>query len=172
MESFKSFLGGVAATVLGGLVLMMIWGKFGATETPLPASASPSIDTTDQSPIAFLAPTIRFFESGDTTIPRVDRVYLDSFPQANTRYVNWELSVSHKPAPDYKKFYVVAVFYRSDGIEYARETLQTYIEKGWTDSYHTWGWGWSTPGYWPKDKYRVELSVDNQSLVSGNFVIY
>lgn len=172
MESLKSFLGGVAATVLGGLLLIWIWGKNGSNEALVPASANPSIDTADQSPITFLAPTIRFFESGDTTVARGGRVYLDSFPQSTARYVNWELSVSHQPAPKYKKFYVVAVFYRSDGIEYARETLPTNLEKGWTDSYHTWGWGWNTPGYWPKDQYKVELSVDNQPLVSGNFVIY
>ena len=116
-------------------------------------------------------PYLKFNESGYDSIPKTQRDYKTQFSKSTSRYINWELNLSH-PAPGQRiDFEIEAVYYRSDGNVLARNKRKTYVKSEWTSSYHNYGWGWKTPGKWPLGKYRVEVYIKNEKVTSGSFEI-
>lgn len=179
METFKSFLGGIAATVIGGLLVFYILQKQGffqqSGEAPLAQALVPeeteSLKETDAI-FSYHSPIITFYESGDSTIDKENRIYEIRFDHQKARYINWELTLKYEPVGVRKRFQVLAVYRKADGSELARETLDTYVEKDWGESYHTWGWGSEEPGFWQKGKHSVELYIGGNKVTEGQFEIY
>ena len=117
---------------------------------------------------------IRFFESSVFAPyrPWHARVYTTTFNRQTTRYVNWELSLTHPPNPEGIEYAIEAVFYRSNGSVLGRRTLETSLWRNWTSSSPTnWGWGWREPGNWPPGRYRVDLFIEEQRVASGAFEV-
>lgn len=179
METFKSFLGGIAATVIGGLLVFYILQRQGVFqqkgEAPIAQEETPQAapaEVEETGLFSYHSPTITFYESGDSTINKEDRVYQNRFNHEQARYINWELTLKYEPMGVRKRFPILAVYRRADGSEVARETLDTYLEKDWNESYHTWGWGSAEPGFWEKGTHTVELYIGGNKAIEGQFEIY
>lgn len=178
MQTLKSFLGGIAATVIGGLLVFYILQRQGVLQPKGEAPERPQTVQQEEPAEAidglfsYHSPTITFYESGDSTIGKEDRTYETRFDSQQARYINWELTLKYEPAGVRKRFQILAVFRKADGSEVARETLDTYIEKDWNESYHTWGWGSAEPGFWEKGNYTVELYMSGNKVIEGQFEIY
>ena len=69
-------------------------------------------------------------------------------------------------------FKIDAVYYGPDGKVFANQSIDSYIDPTWQDSYHTTGWGWDSPGNYPLGTYRVDVSIDGQLVGSGSFSIH
>lgn len=179
METFKSFLGGIAATVIGGLLVFYILQRQGFFEskgasTILQETPPPPASPTEEQDALFSyhSPSMLFYESGDSTIDKAARKYETRFDRNKARYINWELTLQYAPVGVRKRFGILAVFRKADGSEVARQTLDTYVEKNWSESYHTWGWGSAEPGFWEKGTHTVELYIAGNKLIEGQFEIY
>jgi hypothetical protein len=136
-------------------------------ETPPVTSPSSGIPV----PGVKVAP-LQFFEGPhDKSQPKSDRVYRFSFDRRSTRTVWWELDLTY-PQPNRRiEFKVDAYWYRPDGTEMGRQTLDGYVQSDWTSSWHTRGWGWSDGGHWASGTYRVDLYVGDTRVASGTFQI-
>lgn len=178
METFKSFLGGIAATVIGGLLVFYILQRQGffqrQGEAPVSQEIIPEAEPLVENDglFSYYSPTITFYESGDSTIDKADRKYETRFDHKKARYINWELTLKYEPVGVRKRFPILAIFRRADGSEVARETLDTYVEKNWNESYHTWGWGSAEPGFWEKGAHTVELYIAGNKVTEGKFDVY
>ncbi|MDX1939460.1 MAG: hypothetical protein SFU99_02855 [Saprospiraceae bacterium] len=175
METFKSFLGGIAATVIGGLLVFYILqrqGFFDKDEPPVVIEEAPKTEIEEAARFSFYNPKLRFYETGDTSIAQADRVYQDSFPQKDVRYINWELEIQYGKADTRRPFHILAIYTQSNGEELSRLTLDTYADKDWDNSFHNWGWGWTEPGNWAKDTYTVALFIGGNEIVKKAFVVY
>ena len=178
METFKSFLGGIAATVIGGLLVFYILQRQGIFqpkgEAPVAQEAMPEAEPMEETDglFSYHSPTITFYESGDSTINKEDRAYETRFDSQTAHYINWELTLRYDPVGVRKRFSILAIYRRADGKEDARETLDTYVEKDWNESYHTWGWGSAEPGFWEKGMHTVELYIGGNKVMEEQFEMY
>jgi len=173
MELFKGMIGGVLATVIGGLILLAIVRPFSGNggdsipqETPLVAATAPV-----PSGFSFHSPKLHFYAS-EQEIPVAERRYQTRFSKDSLAYLNWELNISYTKKEGRIPFSIMAVYSHSDGSEFARQTLETYVDKGWSNSYHNWGWGWDKPGEWPKDTFTVALYIQGNMVKQGKFEVY
>lgn len=112
---------------------------------------------------------VRFFEGGRAHPPADERVYTSVFKRQTTRFINWQISLVYPPAPAPIAVEVEAIF-SGPGGEVARQTSTFNINKGWTNSRHFRGRGWSEPPFlWPVGQYRVDLRLDGEVIASGEF---
>ena len=101
------------------------------------------------------------------------REYAKYFPKNTTRYVYGELNLKHPDAPFWKTdFELEVVYIKPNGDVFTRFTVDTYIESGWTSSYHTFSWGWDTPGYWQTGWFQVEVYYKGNLIASEQFSVY
>ncbi len=114
---------------------------------------------------------LRFFEGGLPPLPRKDRIYADRFPKEKSRFVFWELTLAHPSLKEQKRFRVEERWYGPDGAVLARQHLEAFVEPSWVRSYHNHGWGWDEAGRWPPGRYRLELSVDGETVAEGAFEV-
>ncbi|MBN2244430.1 MAG: hypothetical protein JW755_01155 [Candidatus Aminicenantes bacterium] len=115
---------------------------------------------------------IKFYEGDKNGVPYGQRKYRERFARSNSRFIYWELNLRH-PAPERRlDFAVDAVWYGPDGSEFVRQTLNTYLEGTWTNSYHPWGRGWDEPDNWIPGIYIVELFHKGQKIAISAFEIF
>jgi hypothetical protein len=115
---------------------------------------------------------VRFFEGPqDRTPAKPERVYLNSFDRGTTRMIFWELHLVYPHPSQRLDFKIDAVWYRPDGSEMARQTRDAHVMPEWTGSDHTFGRGWADAGHFTPGTYRVDFSVQNVPIASGNFHI-
>jgi len=116
---------------------------------------------------------LQFFEGPhEKTLDKSDRVYRFSFARSSARSIYWELDLSYPNPSQQINFKVDAYWYKPDGSEMGRQTLDGYVKPEWSTSWHTLGWGWSGAGNWTPGTYRVDLYVANSRVASGTFQIY
>jgi hypothetical protein len=175
VEHLKGMFGGILATVIGGLILLAIIRPFSSKGESTPGVQEETTEEepeTEYTPFSFYSPKLRFYASGED-IPDLDkRRYQTRFAKDSLAYLNWELNLSYGKAKKRMPFSVMAVYYHANGDEFARQTLETYADKDWENSYHNWGWGWDKPGEWPKDTFTVELYIRGNMVKKGAFVVY
>ncbi len=117
---------------------------------------------------------VKFFESGYDATPKDQRVYRTSFSRTNSRYIAWELNLTH-PAPGTRRNFVVdAIWFNAYGTEIFRSSLNSYIDATWTTSYRNSGYGWRevSNSTWSAGTYRVDLYVEGAKVASENFTVY
>ena len=114
---------------------------------------------------------MRFFESAPILVLGAAREYSQTFDQSSTRYIYWELSLTH-PAPDQRlTFAIDAVFYRADGSIFTVQMGSFNVEANAVASTHVKGTGFDQPGNWNADSYRVDLSVEGVLVASETFQV-
>jgi hypothetical protein len=130
---------------------------------------------------------LRFFESGATLPPAVERRYTTRFPLATTRFVVGELDLAH-PAP--ARWLPVPIeallFFRDAAGERViqRRVFQTAAAADRSNTYHMDFFGWEddyyygragsttqSPRRWLPGSYRVDLYVTDVKVASGSFEI-
>ncbi|MBN2416945.1 FecR domain-containing protein [bacterium] len=136
---------------------------FEVTGAGQPVYDIPSLDANVKS--------LRFFEKGKDFLPVDQRVYHNRFSSSNTRYISWDLYLTYPKQARRRDFIVEAVWYRSDGSEYARMTQNCYQPKGWDESLHNSGWGSETKGTWKPGRYRCELFIQGEKIAEGTIEI-
>jgi hypothetical protein len=116
---------------------------------------------------------LKFFEGPRNPTPeKSDRVYRTDFDRNNTRSIYWELNLAY-PAPGQRiDFKLDAIWYRSDGSELFRQSIQAYAMPTWKNSWHTIGYGFEGPGKWTPGQYRVDLFCRGARIASSSFSIY
>ncbi len=146
--------------------------------TPTPTE-SPLEPTTELTEPAWYIPridagvtSVQFYESDSSGVPLGDRTYNYSFPQTETRFINWELNLEHPSVVERTDFSVHAIFYYPDGSIFAEQDLSTFLDPGWPTSSHNHGWGWEEAGNWLNGIFRVDLFVDGELIARGSFEIY
>lgn len=113
--------------------------------------------------------SIKFFEGGSDGTARNLRSYSNIFTTAS-RFVYWELNLTHPTRASKTNFEVQHIWYK-DNQEWARGTLNTFLEPTWGSSYHNDGRGWPEAYKWTPGSYRVELFVDGEKITYGTFTI-
>jgi hypothetical protein len=175
----KSFVEGISSDLsLWSLVEQAEQGNFtGEINQLLAGSHNPDTPQPDAQPatIPSLNATVtalNFFEGGNDGVPSGQRIYRTRFSKSEARFIFWELNLEY-PAPGRRRdFDIGATWYKPDGSVLTNQTKPAYLESNWTNSYHSYGWGWEEPGNWQPGSYRVELSVQGQRVASGVFEIY
>lgn len=113
----------------------------------------------------------KFFESGDDLPPAGERQFATFFPKDTTRFINYQLSITY-PAPGNRvDFALTARYYKPDGSLWTELEHRAYVDATWTNSWHTYGWGWSRPGNWQTGTYTVRLFDGATEITSGTFNI-
>lgn len=114
---------------------------------------------------------IEFFEGGDESPAKDDRVYDVYFDQATTRRIYYEVHLEYPERTSTQGFQLNVFIYGPDGNLFAEYTGNHQVEVGWDSSWHTKGWGWDSPGNWDLGTYWVEFSVDGELVATGSFEI-
>lgn len=115
--------------------------------------------------------SVRFYESGGDIIPYGQRNYRTMFKSADARAIWWEAFIEHPSPASTVHFDLEVAFYDPQGNELTRHVKKTFIEHGWTSSYHTLGFGWRDKGNWKPGIYRVEFFYRNKRIAQGSFEI-
>lgn len=115
---------------------------------------------------------VQFYEGPfDPFTEKSKRVYRYSFDRFTARTIFWEVDLNY-PALDRRiEFPLQAVWYRADGTEMARQTLNAHADATWKHSWHTLGYGFKEPGHWRPGTYRVDFFYNNGKVATGTFQI-
>lgn len=116
---------------------------------------------------------LRFFESGDEVSN--ERTYQFGFASSDVRYIYWELNLALPPIERRSRinFIISALWHRTDGTIYAKQTHNGYIEPDWKTSWHRNGWGSNVRGEsWKAGDYKVELFVNDKKVASNWFRVF
>ena len=115
--------------------------------------------------------SLRFFESGYDAMPKQERQYTNRFDIQTTRYINWELDLVYPVVSTRIDFNINAVWYRSDGSVFWRQSLASHVLPDWKNSYHNYGRGCKTPPCNDNRKgwYKVDLFVGPNRIASGSY---
>jgi len=114
---------------------------------------------------------LRLFEAGSNAPPPDQRSFLSRFDASSTRYVYWELDLTH-PAPGHRiQTAIRCVYLRSNGVTFGESNWTITVDSGSTQSQTTYGLGWPTPGNWPADSYRVECWADGKVVAQRSFSV-
>lgn len=168
IQSVKSILTGVVATVIGGIVLLWLIGIIPIEQTTSPLNES----SLDQSkPFSFYSPVIKVFEGSGTIIEQSDRVYQDTFSASQLTYIYWELVVNHAELKEDVPVTILSVYRNDKGEELTRMNYESTSRKGWKASMYTWGWGSAQPGYWKSGEHVIELYYSGNLIGSKKFHI-
>ena len=115
---------------------------------------------------------LRFYDRAfDHALPWDTRVYKTTFSHLTTRVVGWEVHLVYPPQAERVEYEIEAVYYRSDGTVFARQSLDSYVDAGWTNSRPSWGWGYRLPLQWEPGSYKVELFLEGQLIASEEFEV-
>ena len=117
---------------------------------------------------------VKFFESAYDAPEKDQRIYRTSFSRTASRFICWELNLTH-PAPGMRiNFMVEHIWYNPHGTEIFRGSFNTYIASDWTYSYHNSGYGWreTSASTWVAGTYRVDLYVEGGKIASESFSVY
>ncbi|MDR4504242.1 MAG: tetratricopeptide repeat protein [Candidatus Scalindua sp.] len=114
---------------------------------------------------------LRFYESGMEDTPYGQRTYQTLFSQSGARYIYWELILAFPKQNRRTDFNIMAKYYDPEGNLIREWVTNSYIETGWTSSYHNSGYGWNEPGKWKQGTYRADLFVEGQRVASGTFTV-
>lgn len=134
------------------------------TPTPTPA---PSYDIPV---IRANVADLKLFESGQGILPQAQRSYTTTFNKNSTRYVNYELTLSHPAPATTEYFYFEHVWYKG-GVVINRNTASHYIENNWTSSSFTGGYGGVAYGSLEPGSYKLEIRHEGTVIASKTFDI-
>ena len=116
--------------------------------------------------------SFRLYESGVVDLPQKERKYGTIFTQSQTRCINWEVQFEYPSTQNRVDFTLKAIWYRADGSIVTEQTFQTYTNKGWNGSFHSFRYGTNKLGEtWQKGLYRVELYADGKKIVERPFEV-
>ena len=113
---------------------------------------------------------IRFFESGAELPDRRRRIVTTTFDALTTRFINLELELEYPPASRRTEFRVECRFAGPDTTA-RTPVIQAVVEKGWTGSFHTAGWGARQNGGWPAGTYQVACTEEGQKVAAASFEV-
>lgn len=117
--------------------------------------------------------TLRFFETGWELPEYGKRQYLDTFRRGSTRFISWELNMTHPKHSRRINYDIDSVWYKPDGTVFYRGTRNAYVEPNWSSSWQSASCGWAnySPTNWPVGVFRVELFVSGQKIATGTFQV-
>ena len=69
-------------------------------------------------------------------------------------------------------FTIYSTWYYPNGTTVPNQTVQTYVDPGWTEPVINSGRGWQRAGMWTRGTYRVDLFVDGNRIGSASFTMY
>ncbi|HLZ18018.1 MAG TPA: caspase domain-containing protein, partial [Smithellaceae bacterium] len=117
---------------------------------------------------------VKFFESAYDAPDKDKRIYRTSFSRTTSRYICWELNLTHPAAGVRKNFTVEHLWFNPYGNEIFRGSFNSYIAGDWTYSYHNSGYGWRevSTKTWVAGTYRVDLYVEGSKIASESFSVY
>jgi len=115
---------------------------------------------------------VKFFEASNTSPPLGSRVYQPQFDHRTTRFVYWQLDLTCPSVANRVDLTIYATWYYQNGTVFGNQTVNTYVDPGWTQPAISSGRGWQRPGFWKRGTYRVDLSVNGNRITSGSFTIY
>lgn len=115
--------------------------------------------------------SMRFFESGQASLPYSERQYQDEFSASGVRFINWELIVEH-PSPGKEIKYKVEAFWKNrNGSVFNRQIVQTGMGPNWQLGYTTCSLGDNASGAWLPGSYSVELRAGGRRIAEGYFKV-
>lgn len=114
---------------------------------------------------------MKLFEGPPILPPGAERFYSLEFNVSDTRYIYWELSLVHPPPGQEQALNITAVYTRTGGIVFTEHAYSNPILASAVNTAHVKGSGFSTPGQWPADFYRVDLSVEGVLVASETFQV-
>lgn len=111
---------------------------------------------------------INFFEGPYNPQPKDQRQYRVSFDARTTRYINWEINLTHNAPGRPVTFQIYSEWFKSGELFY-RYTVDHTIQSDWTYSYNSHGYSMAP---WTQGIYRVDLSINGEKIASEYFDVY
>lgn len=111
---------------------------------------------------------LNFFEGAYSPQPKDQRQYRIGFDARTTRYINWEINLTHTAPGRPVTFEINSEWFKSGEMFY-RHTLTHTIQADWTYSYNSHGYSMAP---WTQGVYRVDLSIAGQKIASEYFDVY
>lgn len=112
--------------------------------------------------------SVKFFEGPYSPPEKEQRQYRTGFDRRKTRYINWELNLTHKPPGQTVYFRIDSEWYKNAKLFY-RYSMNATIEADWEYSYQSHSYNM---GQWSRGIYRVDLSIGGQKVASEYFDVY
>ena len=115
---------------------------------------------------------IRLFESTKAGLPRKERIYLNTFEAASTRYVNIEMTLTKRFQQESKfPLELQFHFYNDSGQQKAYMYYFKEIEGNKNALILDTGYGSDKGGYWFEDKYTLEVVFMDQLIAVVPFEV-
>jgi hypothetical protein len=118
--------------------------------------------------------SLRFFESGQDSLPFEERVYHRRFAGEGTRWVNYEITLAYPKAKLGRPISITCVWSRDGPMQPIRQVLDNNYDSAATYRIYNRGLGRvDGRGFAErKGKWKAEIYVEGQLVATGTFEIY
>ncbi|TVQ96787.1 MAG: DUF4214 domain-containing protein [Desulfovibrionales bacterium] len=114
---------------------------------------------------------VLFFEQPREGVPADQRDFRTVFDQHSTRFISFELRLSHPALGAVTQIPINALYYRQDGSLLGEAPFTMTIQPTWTGTRTANGLGWPEPGAWTPGTYTVRFSEGGREIASASFQI-
>lgn len=116
--------------------------------------------------------SMRFFESGQSSLPYPERKYQNEFSASSVGFINWEMIVEHPSLGEEISYKVEALWKNRDGSVFNRQAVQTRMGVNWELGYTTCSLGVEGTGKgWIPGNYSVELRIGGKRIAEEYFSV-
>jgi hypothetical protein len=100
------------------------------------------------------------------------RQFASRFPKSSTQFVYYQIEIENPWKYISVEYKLLARYYKPDGSVMGEIEDQIVTKPEWETFWHTRGWGWEKAGNWPPGVYRVEIFIDSEHRITGEFTIF
>jgi tetratricopeptide (TPR) repeat protein len=100
------------------------------------------------------------------------RQFASRFPKSSTQFVYYQIEIKNPWKYISVEYKLLARYYKPDGSVMGEIEDQIVTQPERETFRHTRGWGWEKAGNWPPGVYRVEVFIDSEYRITGEFTIF
>ncbi|GAC1350439.1 MAG: hypothetical protein NVSMB27_32980 [Ktedonobacteraceae bacterium] len=116
--------------------------------------------------------SLRFYRGASITPEMAQRQFASRFPKSSTQFVYYQIEIKNPWKYISVEYKLLARYYKPDGSVMGEIEDQIVTKPEWETFWHTCGWGWEKAGNWPPGGYRVEIFIDSEHRITGEFTIF
>lgn len=119
----------------------------------------------------FTVESLNFFEMTNEPIPKEDRVYQTVFSKEDTRYINWELTLTFPMLSKKRRIKIEYVYLRPDRTVFYEKQTHFSLERCSGYFWYDTGCGFENPGKWETGTFTAIIRIDGKIICEGQFKI-
>ena len=116
--------------------------------------------------------SLRFYRGASNAPEMAQRQFASRFPKSSTQFVYYQIEIENPWKYISVEYKLLARYYKPDGSVDGEIEDQIVTKPERETFWHSRGLGWEKAGNWLPGAYRVEIFINSEHRISGEFTIF